>query len=178
MARYSTPPTGEADNGALISVVVGNAGGEATTSAAALTVVSPAAPAITQQPASASAALGSTATFTVGAAGTDLAYQWRRNGVDIAGATAARYTTPPATDDGARFSVVVSNADLASTVSTDAVLAVFAGWAGIIEDGAPGLARDSALAVAADWQRNLVISGTSDAGDFAGDPACTQKRTF
>jgi hypothetical protein len=174
MASYSTPPNGEADNGALISVVVGNAGGEATTSAAAaLTVASPVAPAITQQPSGARAALGGTATFTVGAAGTDLAYQWRRNGVDIAGATAASYTTPPATvaDDGARFSVVVSNTDLGSTVSTDAVLTVFAGWAGIIEDGAPGLARDSALAVAADWQGNLVISGTSDAGDFAGDPA-------
>jgi hypothetical protein len=40
-----------------------------------------------------------------------LSYQWMKNGVNIAGATATSYTTPPATsaDNGSLFSVRVSN---------------------------------------------------------------------
>ena len=53
-----------------------------------------------------------TATFSVTAAGTGpLAYQWKKNGAAISGATAATYTTPATTtsDNGAQFSVTVSN---------------------------------------------------------------------
>jgi hypothetical protein len=49
----------------------------------------------------------------VGASGsTPLAFQWRRNGTAIAGATSASYTRKNVqlTDNGARFDVVVSNA--------------------------------------------------------------------
>jgi hypothetical protein len=56
----------------------------------------------------------------VAATGTaPLAYQWRRNGTDIAGATASSYTTPATTlaDNGAQFTVVVSNAAGAVTSS-------------------------------------------------------------
>ncbi|MES2756889.1 MAG: SBBP repeat-containing protein [Pseudomonadota bacterium] len=180
-ASYTTAPLAEADNGARISVVVGNAAGEAaTSSSAALTVVTAVGPAIMQQPASARVAVGATVTFAVAAEGADLAYQWRRNGVDIAGATAASYTTAPAgvADDGARFSVVVTNAAQGATISIEATLSVFAGWGGVIEDGAPGLARDLALAVAADWRGNVVIGGTSDAGDFPGDPAGLRSNAY
>jgi hypothetical protein len=40
-----------------------------------------------------------------------LSYQWMKNGLDIAGATATSYTTPPATvaDNGSLFSARVSN---------------------------------------------------------------------
>jgi beta-galactosidase len=40
-----------------------------------------------------------------------LIYQWKKNGVDIAGAVDSSYTTPAtiATDNGSLFSVVVSN---------------------------------------------------------------------
>jgi alpha-tubulin suppressor-like RCC1 family protein len=70
---------------------------------------------------------GSVASFSVQAssAGSTAAYQWRRNGVDIAGATAASYTTSalgPA-DDGARFSVLVSNT-AGSVLSSEALLRV------------------------------------------------------
>jgi hypothetical protein len=173
-ASYTTPPTIDGDNGALFSVVVGNAGGTTATSASArLTVISLVVPTITQQPVSAGVALGDAATFSVAVAGTDVTYQWRRNGVYIAGATASSYTTPPVTavDDGARYSVVVRDAHPNPAISNEVTLTVFAGWGGIIEDGAPGLARDSALAVTADWQGNVLIAGTSDAGDFAADPA-------
>lgn len=180
--RYTTPATSDADNGAVFSVVVGNAGPATVTSAdAMLTVISTVLPpAISAQPQDATVAEGSSATFTVGATGTDLTYQWRSNGVDIPGATAASYITPPTVlaDDGARFSVVVRNAHPDVAVSEEATLAVFAGWTAIIEDGAPGLAFDSALAVTVDSQGNTFISGTSDTGDFAADPAGLRSRAF
>ena len=56
---------------------------------------------------------GSTATFSVVAGGNGpFTYQWRRNGVAIAGATAASYTTPAlmSADSGSMFSVAVTNA--------------------------------------------------------------------
>ncbi len=49
-------------------------------------------PTITQQPANVSVTAGQAASFTVAATGTaPLAYQWQRDGVAIAGATAANY---------------------------------------------------------------------------------------
>src|SRR3954465_10179536 len=50
-------------------------------------------PTITLQPASLSVTEGQAASFTVAAAGAaPLAFQWQRNGADIAGATATTYT--------------------------------------------------------------------------------------
>jgi hypothetical protein len=69
---------------------------------------------------------GQTATFTVAATGTaPLSYQWRKSGVSIAGATASSYTTPATTaaDNGATFSVVVSNTAGTAT-SAAAILTV------------------------------------------------------
>jgi len=70
------------------------------------------APSITTQPASRTVTAGQTASFSVVATGSaPLAYQWRKNNVAISGATSASYTTPPtsSSDNGAQFSVVVSN---------------------------------------------------------------------
>ena len=69
-------------------------------------------PSVTQQPANQAVMVGQTATFTVGASGAQtLHYQWQRNAVDIPGANAASYTTPPASlaDNGAQFRCVVTN---------------------------------------------------------------------
>jgi Ig-like domain-containing protein/immunoglobulin I-set domain protein len=69
-------------------------------------------PAIKTQPANRTVNLGEAAQFTVKATGTaPLDYQWRKNGSDIAGATASSYTTPPAVadDNDSEFLVVVSN---------------------------------------------------------------------
>ncbi|MBN2508146.1 MAG: immunoglobulin domain-containing protein [Verrucomicrobia bacterium] len=68
--------------------------------------------AILRQPASQAVAAGASALFTVDVTGTPpVAYQWRRDGIPIPGATLPHYATPPVTpaDDGAVFSVVVSN---------------------------------------------------------------------
>ena len=68
------------------SVIVTNVAGTVTSAAATLTVLVP--PSITGQPVSQSVVVGSTVTFSVGAAGTaPLSYQWRSNGVALAGAT-------------------------------------------------------------------------------------------
>jgi glucose/arabinose dehydrogenase len=90
------------------------------------------APGIVTQPASTTVAVGATATFTVGATGTGpFTYQWQRNGVSIAGATASSYTTPPVqqSDNGATFRVVVSN-ESGSITSSAAILTVTAGSSG------------------------------------------------
>src|SRR5438270_456686 len=88
--------------------------------------VNPVAPAITTQPASQMVVAGQTATFTVTATGTaPVSYQWQSNGTAIGGATADSYTTPATTasDDGAQFTVVVSNA-AGSVTSNAAALTV------------------------------------------------------
>lgn len=87
------------------------------------------APAITSQPAPTGVTAPDAATFTVSATGSGpLAYQWRRNGLAIAGAVLPQYTTGPTTalgDNGAVFSVVVSNA-VGSITSNNAALTVLA----------------------------------------------------
>lgn len=68
---------------------------------------------IATPPASQTVTAGQAATFSVSATGTaPLSYQWQKNGANVTGANAASYTTPAtaATDNGAKFDVVVSNA--------------------------------------------------------------------
>lgn len=84
------------------------------------------APSISGQPASQSVNAGQSATFAVVAlGGAPLSYQWMRNGTAIAGATSAVYTTPAvaAGDNGAQFSVLISNA-VGKVTSSSALLTV------------------------------------------------------
>ena len=126
-ASYTTPSQGTSDNGATFSVVISNSTGNVTSRAARLTVTAAAsAPAITTQPADQSIHAGQTATFTVVATGSaPLSYQWRRNGTAIPGATSTSYTTPSqsTSDNGATFSVVISNGT-GSLTSRNALLTV------------------------------------------------------
>ncbi len=138
-ASYTTPPTTTADNGALYSVVVTNAKGSVTSANATLTVKSSdtSLPVITSQPASVTVNAGNPATFSVTAtSGSAMSYQWRKNGSAISGATSASYTTPPTTtaDNGANFSVVVTNAN-GSTTSGNATLTVNGGTGGTTVTG-------------------------------------------
>ncbi len=102
-----------ADNGAHFDVVVTNAGGSVTSVSATLTVIpAPVAPSITTQPASLTVNAPASATFSVVATGdAPLGYQWRRNGVNIGGATSSSYVLNPTAvaDSGAQFDVIVSN---------------------------------------------------------------------
>jgi hypothetical protein len=123
---YSTSADPQ-DDGAMFAVLVSNAVGSTQSSAAQLRVMPvPVAPAISSQPAAQSVTAGQSATFSVVASGTaPLSYQWRKNGAALAAATAASYTTPAetSTDNGALFSVVVSNS-VGSVTSSSAALTV------------------------------------------------------
>lgn len=70
------------------------------------------APVITQPPLAVTVAAGQAATFSVTATGTaPLRYQWQKNNVAIAGATAATYTIARTTTaDAGAYRVIVSNA--------------------------------------------------------------------
>ena len=121
-----------ADDGSKYSVAVSNSAGTTTSSEATLTVTAAAVvatkPAITTQPAAQTVVTDTTATFSVQATGGGaLAYQWKKNGTDIPGATSSSYTTPATTmaDKDARFSVMVTNS-AGSVTSNEAKLGVSA----------------------------------------------------
>jgi len=126
-SSYTTPATTAGDNGALFSVTVSNSVSSVASSNAALTVTgAPVAPSITTQPANQTVNAGQTASFSVVASGTaPLSYQWSKGGIAIVGATLSSYTTPAtiATDNGALFSVTVSNS-VNSVTSSNATLTV------------------------------------------------------
>ena len=106
------------------SVRVSNAAGTATSDAALLTVsagvATLVAPTIVTPPVSVQVNAGNTATFAVGVAGSGpLAFQWQKNGVDIAGATAAFHSIASAqAADAGSYAVRVNNA--AGTVTSAA----------------------------------------------------------
>lgn len=82
------------------------------------------APTITQEPQNLAVLNGQPATFTVVASGSGLKYQWRRNGVNIDGASADSYTINATQfTDAAEYSVVVANGG-GSKTSVGATLTV------------------------------------------------------
>ena len=129
-STYTMSATSQADSGSIYSVVVINRAGLLTSTDASLTVTpAPTSPAITTQPLAQTITAGQTASFSVQATGTSpIGYQWKKNGVDISGATASTYTTPATSnaDVGAElaYSVVLTNS-AGSATSTAAKLAVF-----------------------------------------------------
>ena len=103
----------------------GGGGGGSAGDTAAPTVEKPA---ITAPPASQTVEAGKTATFTVTATGGEtLAYQWKKNGTDVSGATTSTYTTPATAiaDNGSKYSVAVTNS-AGTTTSSEATLTVTA----------------------------------------------------
>jgi sugar lactone lactonase YvrE len=109
----------------VVTLLAACGGGGSQTAAPPVTAPAVQAPTISSQPAAQSVSAGGSATFAVTASGTDLAYQWQRDGKDIAGATSASYTLAnvQSADTGAKFTVVVKNAG-GSVTSGAAVLTV------------------------------------------------------
>ena len=128
---YTTPVLTADDNGAAYAVVVTSGSTSVPSASATVTVVLPSVPTIATAPAAQTVAAGGSAQFSVVANGSPLlAYQWQKNGANIAGATASTYTTPTlqTADSGSTYDVVVTNS--AGTVtSTAAKLTVTAGTA-------------------------------------------------
>ena len=131
------------------TVVLTNAVGSVTSSIAVLTVNTVV---ITNQPLSLTLAAGYNATFNIGAAGLPpIAYQWRKDGLEITGATNTSYAIVNVEPNHAgAYSVVVSN-PVGRVISSNADLAVivpytFSTFAGQVRssgtnDGAGGAAR-------------------------------------
>ncbi len=117
-ATYQTPATTSADDNALFLAVATNGGGSTTSTGAVLRVnyVN-----IDAQPATASVGTGMNATFTVtasGSTGGTLSYQWKKDGVDIPGATSTAYPlTNVGLSDAAAYTCVVTDT-LSGTVAT------------------------------------------------------------
>jgi poly(3-hydroxybutyrate) depolymerase len=124
---YTTPTTTLGDNNATFRAVVGNGSGDATSTAAILTVKpAPDDPRITLQPANQTVTAGQPANFTVTAvSAAPLSYQWQKNGIDLIGQTAASLTLGTAIepDSGAAFSIVVGSGS-GSLTSTAVTLTV------------------------------------------------------
>jgi hypothetical protein len=108
-----------------ITLVATDGIGLTATNTATITVYPTVAPIITTQPTNVTAAAGTTVTFTVAAIGGDPAYyQWKKNGVDIEGATEATLTLTNVTlAQAGAYSVEVRNS-VGSTLSEEATLVV------------------------------------------------------
>ncbi len=110
--------------------------------------VNPPAPVITQQPYGQIVAAGSPATFSVAATGTgSLFFQWFRDGVPLPGATgtSCNLAAMAAADDGAVFTVTVTDPYGTTTPSEAARLSLF-------QDLAAWLTAHPAIAGAIKWQ--------------------------
>lgn len=117
------------------AVEVRNGAGTALSAAAPLVVIG--APVITRQPQPATVVEGGSATFDLAVSGDAARFQWLRNGVGIAGATAGTYRTPALTpaDHGAVYSVIVyngaglvfSNAAVVTVTTSTPGMAILAG---------------------------------------------------
>ena len=113
----------QASDAATYSVVASNAAGTATSTGATLTVST--APAIAVQPVSQTANAGASVSFSGAATGTPSpAVQWRKNGVNISGATTVTLTLANVQpSDAATYSFVATNANGTAT-STGATLTI------------------------------------------------------
>jgi alpha-tubulin suppressor-like RCC1 family protein len=111
------------------SVVITNAVGALTSSAAALTVWQP--PTITRQPLGRSVVPGFPAVITVAASGTPApSYQWRFNGNDIPGATNTSYNIASASPElmGAYTAMVTNPAGATQSVTARLTAGTIATW--------------------------------------------------
>ncbi len=160
-ASYSTGATALVQSGRFYRVMVANSLGSVTSSAARLTVTpAPVAPAIGAQPADQTVTTPATATFSVTATGTTLAYEWQSSSdagltfSPVAGANSASLavTNTSTTQSGQRYRVRVSNS-VGSVTSNAATLTVTA----VISAGfnSPG-------GVAVDAAGNTYVADTSN----------------
>jgi uncharacterized protein YfaP (DUF2135 family) len=141
------------------SVSVSNDVSAVVSSNALLVVNSP--PFLTAQPVARTVSAGRAVTFNAGVQGSPvLAYQWRFNGTNLPGATAASLSLAAAqVGDRGFYSLVITNA-FGSVTSAPAFLAVHpvavtVGWSG--QAGGPG--TDVGNACAADANGNFYVAG-------------------
>lgn len=122
-STYSILSTQSSDAGQYTVDVSGDCPPTQTSQAATLTVNTP--PQITTQPSSDTACEGQTAQFTVVATGTNITYQWKKNGANISGATNATLSiTNVQPGDAGQYTVDISGDCTPSQTSQAATLSV------------------------------------------------------
>ena len=150
--------TTESSTTALTVVISGTSDGSGTSGA----------PVIVRQPSSKSVIVGGTTTFAVSAGGLPpLTYQWLRNGTAITSATSNSYSLAAAsmTDNGAKFSVTVSNSISAVTSGT-ATLTVTDIPASSSDPYEPNNSSSTAAPIAAGQFARGYVSSPSDVDWF------------
>jgi pectate lyase len=132
---------------------VSNGGGAVLSDAVTVNVVNgpvDTPPSIVTQPAAQSVQVGGIANFSVQAAGSNLTYQWLKNGSPIAGATGASLAIPSVqVADRGDYSVVVSNGG-GSVPSNPAALTVLSAMSSVSfapANGSSGRCIDTPLAI-------------------------------
>ena len=174
-SSYVTPPTTLGDNGSIFYCIVADSSGPVKSNNATLLVGE--APVVTDNPDDLTVTEGDQAIFSISATGTaPLQYQWRKDGVNISGATSATYIINSTTlsDNGTTYSCVVTN-DYDIAISNNATLTVNAGVAPVItlqpEDSAVLTGQSATFTISAtgsepiqyQWKKDgVAISGANN----------------
>jgi alpha-tubulin suppressor-like RCC1 family protein len=145
--RLFALPIAMTEDAGSYDVVIANQFGSVTSAVERLTVLSP--PVITAQPRSQTLTAGETASLSIKNTGTPApSYQWRKDGVDVEGATGALFSLGKVHPGQAgTYTIVVSNG-LGSVTSSVATLEISEGFAGKVvgwgvHDGSQTVAPDS-----------------------------------
>jgi hypothetical protein len=174
-AALSLPSVLATDAGSYDCVVT-NGCITVTTSAATLTVNT--VPGIAAQPVSTAACVGSNASFTVGATGAT-SLQWRKGGVNIAGATSATLNLGGVTAASAgAYDCVLTNvcgsvttASATLTVNTTPVIDIQPVAVAVCSDATATFTVSSANATSLQWRRNGVDIAGATASTLTISPA-------
>lgn len=180
---YSIPSATLGDSGEYMLVASNSA--DAVSSDTAVLQVNPVGmPAIVVQPESETVFIASPATFSVGAMGQDLTYQWYRDGAPIAGETQSSYSIALTLPESAgSYHVIVSN-PVASVSSVDATLTVTSPVAPVVADqpqsrsvrvGSPVVLSVSAsgLLLQYQWYKDGILIGGARSPSYAIASATT-----
>jgi hypothetical protein len=170
-ATLVVPSVTIADAGQYSVVVSGTCAPSVTSSDALLTINT--APSISTEPVAQTVCYGSGATFSVTATGTALTYQWRKNGVNISGATGNTYTVSSvAATSAGNYDVIVSGtcspADTSVVVALNAIAPVTISTQPLSQTICPGSPATFAVAAnnasAYQWKKDGVdIPGATTA---------------
>ncbi|MBN1984473.1 MAG: immunoglobulin domain-containing protein [Chitinivibrionales bacterium] len=111
-----------ADNGTSFACVVFNSADTVESNSAKLSVdklIVP--PTISAQPQNATVKKGESATFTITASGTDIQYQWYKNGTEVSGATTNTLTIPNTTEQDNNATIKCSVKNSVGSVESNGV---------------------------------------------------------